>query len=705
VIHSHAAATQTATTVETYDRQGRLIEVQEASGPAGELVSTQYTYDPSDRLTEVRMLGVEATQVRTFDYDGRGFLLSESHPEIDGAVLYSGYDPLGNVGRKRSGQNGVGGYHTDLTYAYDPAGRLTRVSESPGRLFKEFFYATSNGVDDSRQGKLVQAKRHNYIPDLANPGTDLHRVVTETFVYGGPGGRLSEKRVRGTDPSGAAAASFSQSYTFDDLGNVVDEIYPRCLSPRCERYGPPRVITYEYDQGLLTGIPGWVDSITYHRNGLVSQIKHQNDMIDTWTNDPDSMARPRKISFSGRVVLDLGTLLYDGAGNIKSFGSRLFAYDRVSRLKEANLQPFSKAQTYTFDSFGNLNSITTTDTTDPQNPVTTPRPIGVSTATNRLTGASYDGSGNVTSLFTLTSFEYDPFNRVTHLTGTGVNKSFLYDTSDNRVAILDHQAQTEEWHLRGLHDKVVRSFLSSPEGWSWKQDWVYRDGQLVGSTSPARWREYHLDHLGSPRLVTGPIGLKVAEYHPFPFGEMASENGPGVDESENLFRYTGHERDVNCEDGGCAPEGQDDLDYMLARFYSPVMGRFLEVDEIPGRTSIPQSWNLYAYSMGNPINLVDPEGRTVESALNLIRRLSPSIKLASRVTAGRVSSLEIARVLFQENRNDMNWIRDNDASSFLGIGGPEIKNAGAILRFRLAGVHGSFGVGEMRTDTAATIMG
>jgi len=235
------------------------------------------------------------------------------------------------------------------------------------------------------------------------------------------------------------------------------------------------------------------------------------------------------------------------------------------------------------------------------------------------TVASYDGSGNVTSLFTLTSFEYDPFNRVTHLVGTGVNKSFLYDTSDNRVAILDHQAQTEEWHLRGLHDKVVRSFLSSPEGWSWKQDWVYRDGQLVGSTAPAKWREYHLDHLGSPRLVTGPIGLKVAEYHPFPFGEMASENGPGVDEGENLFRYTGHERDVNCEDGSCAPEGQDDLDYMLARFYSPVMGRFLAVDPInSGKVDSPQSWNRYLYARSSPLKFVDPAGEDVSIAITFV---------------------------------------------------------------------------------------
>lgn len=42
-------------------------------------------------------------------------------------------------------------------------------------------------MGDLRAGKLVQAKRHNYVPDVSSPGADLHRVVTETLVCGGRG--------------------------------------------------------------------------------------------------------------------------------------------------------------------------------------------------------------------------------------------------------------------------------------------------------------------------------------------------------------------------------------------------------------------------------------------------------------------------------------------------------------------------------------
>ena len=53
------------------------------------------------------------------------------------------------------------------------------------------------------------------------------------------------------------------------------------------------------------------------------------------------------------------------------------------------------------------------------------------------------------------------------------------------------------------------------------------------------------------------------------------------------------------------------MDYMLARYYSSSLGRFMEVDPAAGSSvpEDPQSWNLYAYSLNNPIKLVDPTGK------------------------------------------------------------------------------------------------
>jgi hypothetical protein len=51
---------------------------------------------------------------------------------------------------------------------------------------------------------------------------------------------------------------------------------------------------------------------------------------------------------------------------------------------------------------------------------------------------------------------------------------------------------------------------------------------------------------------------------------------------------------------------------MHARYYTPEWGRFWSVDPIGGTPGMPQSWNAYAYVMGNPVNLYDPWGMEVE---------------------------------------------------------------------------------------------
>ncbi len=74
-------------TEEIYDGYGRLVRVAE---PAGGLQAT-YFYDSGDRLKQANLKGGNTTQIRTFEYDGRGFLLSENHPEAQ-RITYSNYE-------------------------------------------------------------------------------------------------------------------------------------------------------------------------------------------------------------------------------------------------------------------------------------------------------------------------------------------------------------------------------------------------------------------------------------------------------------------------------------------------------------------------------------------------------------------------------------------------------------------------------------
>ena len=50
------------------------------------------------------------------------------------------------------------------------------------------------------------------------------------------------------------------------------------------------------------------------------------------------------------------------------------------------------------------------------------------------------------------------------------------------------------------------------------------------------------------------------------------------------------------------------LYYLNARFYNPVDGRFLTQDPYRGSNDQPDTWHLYGYCIGNPINFIDPSG-------------------------------------------------------------------------------------------------
>jgi RHS repeat-associated protein len=90
---------------------------------------------------------------------------------------------------------------------------------------------------------------------------------------------------------------------------------------------------------------------------------------------------------------------------------------------------------------------------------------------------------------------------------------------------------------------------------------------------------YHLDHLGTPRLVTS-AGTEVAFHTYTPFGAELS-TAP-VESPKEVLKFTGHEFD----DLGTVYSTY----YMHARSDSATLGRFLSPDAIRGVSSRPQSW-------------------------------------------------------------------------------------------------------------------
>jgi RHS repeat-associated protein len=106
---------------------------------------------------------------------------------------------------------------------------------------------------------------------------------------------------------------------------------------------------------------------------------------------------------------------------------------------------------------------------------------------------------------------------------------------------------------------------------------------------------YHLDALGSPVAATDEQGnLKWREDYK-PYGEKI-RNEPAS--SSNSRAYTGHPHD---NDTG--------LTYAGARYYDPVVGRFMAVDPKGFGEGNLQSFNRYGYANNNPYSYVDRDGK------------------------------------------------------------------------------------------------
>ena len=58
------------------------------------------------------------------------------------------------------------------------------------------------------------------------------------------------------------------------------------------------------------------------------------------------------------------------------------------------------------------------------------------------------------------------------------------------------------------------------------------------------------------------------------------------------------------------------MDYK-ARFYSPMLGRFLQPDSLIPDPANPQAWNRYSYVANNPVNLNDPTGHKWDDCSNV----------------------------------------------------------------------------------------
>ena len=125
-------------------------------------------------------------------------------------------------------------------------------------------YATANGAQDWKNGKLVESTRWNAT-------AWVQRSVKDFYEYRGTEGKVSRRTTTILNPSnGTTERSWNQTFVWNDLGRISRLGYP---TQTVRFYHGGRNVDFGYGDGRLTSASGYF-SMYYHANGLVGAVSY-----------------------------------------------------------------------------------------------------------------------------------------------------------------------------------------------------------------------------------------------------------------------------------------------------------------------------------------------------------------------------------------------------------------------------------------------
>ena len=303
-----------------------------------------------------------------------------------------------------------------------------------------------------------------------------------------------------------------------------------------------------------------------------------------------------------------------------------YKYDKLNRLISVK-KDSKKLHSYSYDAFGNRLTFESKDSNIHY----------IYNALDQLVEEkgvypnrkySYDKRGNLKSVLSggelIRGYEYDTSDRLgLSYDFSGRTKSYIYDGLWNRIGDNEYIVEkddledfskdilqeldivSEEEYLlditRSYHNLLQKNEKFRNIKHSQSFIWDYNTAFMEEKD---KTYAYLQDELGSPiRLLelgeTGETKQMVYGYDEF-----------GVDTYKTQgkiqpFGYTGYRHDKVA-----------DTYFAQAREYIPSVGRFGGEDWIKGNIEKPFSLNQYGYCWGNPIGLVDRDGKTPEMASN-----------------------------------------------------------------------------------------
>ncbi|MFY0990976.1 RHS repeat-associated core domain-containing protein [Halomonas sp. C05BenzN] len=547
------------TTQRDHDRVANLIRQED---PAGDAYGVDYDgFHQPTRVTNP--LGRRAD----LRYDDAGNLIQVSDYRLRSTSYY--HNGFGDVTRLVSPDSG------ETRFTYDEAGNLATRTDALGQVTTYSHDAlnrlTRIATDDPAEPDVILG----YDDPGAEYGIGRLTSATDgagvtTFDYH-PSGEV-KRETRSVDGD-----THTLSYTYDGAGQIETITYPS-----------GRVVTYQRDSA------GRVEQVTTEKDGTSTVLANQIDRAPfgpitsqtrgnglTETRTLDQAYQVDVITVPGILERDYGHTVDANVASIddllQSARNQAFGYDAADRLTAAT--GGYGALGFEYDHNANR----TARLSDGQR-----HSYQVNRSNNWLLEAetqSYqlDAAGNLVQRGQ-DSFVYDSHHRLTEATVDGTTASYAYNVYHQRTSKTVNGTTTRFFYGP---DGELLAEIDGDSG-ATLAEYVWLDGTPLAYLADGEIYHIHVDHLGTPQVLTDATGAIAWEAHYRPFGDAITSGSLTFN-----LRFPGQYHDA-----------ETGLHYNWHRYYDPQTGRYLTSDPI----GLMGGLNPYLYAEANPLYFTDPEG-------------------------------------------------------------------------------------------------